>query len=138
MPALSYEAALDRMLSIHPDVPAARDLETQAQIQLRLDLVKPIPDVNLYGTFQRNFTTPGLRTIAYNLQVGIPLPIFDRNRGGILNARQFGTTVQQESRVRNDLAGRLADAYNRYESSRIELQNYRDLVLPDYVPHLSR
>ena len=134
VPALSYEAALNRMLSIHPDMQAARNLETQARTQLRLDLVKPIPDVNLYGTFQRDFTTPGLRTIAYNLQVGIPLPIFDRNRGGILNARgDLARAVQQESRVRNDLAGRLADAYNRYESSRIELQNYRDLVLPDYV-----
>jgi cobalt-zinc-cadmium efflux system outer membrane protein len=88
----------------------------------------------VYATFQRDFTTPGQGRTSYNSQVGIPLPIFDRNKGNILAAR--GTLLRaanELSRVENDLRGRLADAYERFETNRILVQYQRDRILPDSV-----
>ena len=85
-PVVNYDAMLARVLNNHPDVLAARNLEAQARMYLRLQRVIPVPDVQLYGTFQRDFTTPGSPRTTYNVQCGLPIPIFDRNRGNIASA----------------------------------------------------
>ena len=75
--------------------------------------------------------TPVYRT-TFNMQVGVPVPIFDKNQGNILNAH--GTLMkasQEAARVQNDLANRLADAIERYGNARNVVQMYRDHVLPD-------
>jgi cobalt-zinc-cadmium efflux system outer membrane protein len=41
VPRLTYEAALVRLLNVHPDVQAARNSQGQARLQQRLELVTP-------------------------------------------------------------------------------------------------
>ncbi|MSR60144.1 MAG: TolC family protein [Planctomycetaceae bacterium] len=131
---IDYEAALDYMLSNHTDVLSARNLRFQGQLNVRLAEVTPIPDVKLYSAIQHDFTTPPVGRTTYNLQVGIPLPIFNQNRGGIRKARGELVRAEQElGRVRVDLSAQLADAFERYENNRILLQYYRDSILPDQV-----
>jgi len=119
-------------LTIHPDVAASRNSESQARIQLQLERVTPVPDVFVYGTFQKDFTTPGQSRVSYNMQLGVPLPLFDRNRGRIVN--QQGDLIQATQQVRivqNNLTAQLADAFERYQTNRVQLQYYRDQILPD-------
>ena len=85
-PVVNYDVMLARVLNNHPDVLTARNLQAQARMYLALQRKIPIPDVQLYGTFQRDFTTPSVPRTVYNVQFGLPIPIFDRNRGNITNA----------------------------------------------------
>ena len=132
VPAINYDAMLARIVNNHPDVIAARNLEAQARLQLQLQRVTPIPDVQLYGTFQKDFTTPGSPRTTYNVQFGLPLPIFDRNRGNILSAEGgLRRASEQLRRTRNELTARAADAFGRFETSRYLVQAYHGQVLPD-------
>ncbi len=131
-PVVNYEAMLNRVLNFHPEVLAARNLETKARLQLQLDRILPIPDVQMYGTFQRDFTAPANPRTTYNVQFGLPVPLFDRNRGNIISAEgDLRRAAEQVRRTRNDLTARSADAFNRLATSRYLVQSYRDQILPD-------
>lgn len=132
VPSIAFEPALERVLTVHPDVHIGRNLESQARVALRLAELTPVPDVYLYGTFQKDFTTPNYINTSYNLQLGVPLPIWDRNKGGIVSANgALLRASQQMRRARNDLTARLAAAFERYETSRMQLLYYRNHILPD-------
>ena len=132
IPDLDYDKALPYVLSKHTDVIAARNSETQARINLRLQEVTRIPDLNFYTALQKDFTTAPIYRLTYNMQVGVPVPIFDKNQGNILNAT--GTLMraaQEAARVQNDLATKLADATERYANASNLVEMYRDHILPD-------
>lgn len=132
VPRLTYDAALARMLNVHPDISAAQNSQGQARLQRRVERVKPVPDINLYGTFQRDFTTPNVPRTTYNIQFGVPVPIWDRNRGGILSAEANVVRMTEEiRRAEFELTAALADAFERFETNRITLEYYRDQILPD-------
>jgi cobalt-zinc-cadmium efflux system outer membrane protein len=134
VPQLEYETAIAHILSVHTEAQTARNMPIRARLSLRLAEITPIPDVSVYGTFQRDFTTPGLGRTTYNTQIGIPLPIFDQNKGNILSAKGALMRATREStRVENDLRGRLAEAFNRYETNRYLVGTQRNQILPDSV-----
>lgn len=129
---LDYETALQYMLSNHTDALSARNLEFQARINVRLQEVQPIPDIKTYAAVQHDFTTPPVGRTTYNLQFGVPVPIFNQNKGGIQKAQgELVRASRQLQTVRLDLSAKLADAFARYENNRISLQYYRDRILPD-------
>jgi len=131
-PEIKYEDAVERMWTVHPDVLAGRNMIARARYQLRLDQVKPIPDVYAYLTVQKDFTTPGVNHVAYNSQIGVPLPLFDRNRGAIINAQgDLMWADQQVFRMQLDLQRQLAQVFGDYETNRSNAQRYRDMILPD-------
>ncbi len=136
--SLNYDSLLGQILNFHTDVLAARNLQTQAQLQLRLQNITPIPDLQLYGAFQQDFTTPGFARTSYNVQVGVPVPVFDRNRGNILSAEgRLRSAAEQIRTIRNQLTAQLADAFERFETNRTQVKFYRDQILPDLAPRLS-
>src|SRR5207247_573269 len=66
--------------------------------------------------------------------IGGPLPLWDRNQGNIQQAMgQLARANQEEQRVRNELAGKLADAFERYKNNQRLLLLYRDEILPNQV-----
>jgi outer membrane protein TolC len=68
------------------------------------------------------------------LQVGVPLPIFDNNRGNIISAEAALVRACSEyERARNDLFTNLADTFARYETNRQTAQQYRNSILVDQV-----
>lgn len=134
VPVITYEAALRRMLSIHPDVLIGRNMQARARFALKLERVRPIPDVYVYGTFQKDYTTPGAPHTSYNTQVGVPLPLWNRNRGNIISAEgDLGQAEQQLRRAQMDLTEQLATTFSQYSTNRFQLQMYVDHVLPDYA-----
>lgn len=129
---IAYDAALEFMLGRHTDMLAARNLEYQGQLHVRLAEVTPIPDINVYSAVQRDFTVPTIDRTTYNLQLGVPLPIFDRNQGNIVKSRgELVRASRQLYRVRLDLTALLADAFERYENNRLQMEYYRNRILPD-------
>jgi cobalt-zinc-cadmium efflux system outer membrane protein len=133
-PLLDYDAAISHVLSMNTEIRAARNGPIRARLSLRLAEITPIPDVYAYITVQKDFTTPGLPHASYNTQFGVPVPVFDRNRGNILTAQAFLVRATQEvPRVQNDLRSRLADAFERFETNRFQVGVSRDQILPDSV-----
>src|SRR5262249_5152735 len=85
------------------------------------------------GLLQRDHTTPPFPTVL-SVQMTVPVPVWDRNQGGIQRAEALlFRATQQGQRARNDLTGRLAEAFARYDSNRILLDYYRKNILPDQV-----
>jgi cobalt-zinc-cadmium efflux system outer membrane protein len=132
VPVVDFNAATDYLTSNHTDILSARNGVHQARIDLRLQEVTPIPDVQVYSAIQKDYTTPPVTRTTYNLQVGVPLPIFNRNRGGILSAQGKLIRASEEvARTRNDLLTQLADAFERYETNRVLADYYKNQILPD-------
>jgi cobalt-zinc-cadmium efflux system outer membrane protein len=129
---VDYESALAYMLSNHTEILTARNLEFQARLNVRLAEVTPIPDVRVYSAIQHDFTTPPVGRTTYNLQLGVPVPIFNQNRGGIQKARGVLVRAAEElNRARVDLSAQLAATFARYENNRIAMEYYHDHILPD-------
>jgi cobalt-zinc-cadmium efflux system outer membrane protein len=123
--AINYNSALTYMFANHTDLDAARNSEMQARTNLRLQELNVTPDLQFYMALQKDRAT-------YNMQIGVPVPIFDRNQGNIMNAQ--GTLLKsahEASRLKNDLANRLADSIERYENARNLTTLYRGHILPD-------
>jgi cobalt-zinc-cadmium efflux system outer membrane protein len=129
VPAYEYESAIARVLAVHTDVLTAMNTILQYQYDLRLAQVTPYPDVQAGTAIQHDNATSNNQA---NVQVGIALPLFDRNQGNIRAARAQLARSHEDLRVRrNDLAGRLGEAFGRYRSSRSLVENYRERVLPN-------
>lgn len=134
VPQIDYDAAISHILTENTEAKISRNMPIRARLDLRLAEIQPIPDVNVYGTFQRDFTTPGLGRTTYNTQIGMPLPIFDQNKGNILAAKGALMRAEREvNRVDMDLRSRLAEAFGRFETNRYLVSTQRKQVLPDTV-----
>ena len=134
VPNFDYDQLLERIMLVHPDLHASKNLETQSQRNLRLQQVIPIPDVTVAGVFQNDFTTPGYTRTSYNLNVSVPVPIFDRNQGNIRSAQgRLKFSSLQYSAKTNELTNALSDAFNRFQSSRVLVEKYQSETLPNFV-----
>ena len=91
--------------------------------------MEPIPNIQLQGAAGYNFETRN--AVASGVQVGIQLPLWNRNQGTIQQARADLARSQAEvARVELSLRQRLADAFNRYQTALETAQIYRDSNLP--------
>jgi cobalt-zinc-cadmium efflux system outer membrane protein len=133
IPVFHYKTVLAKMLANHSDIRTAENALQQAHFNLQLAKVTPIPDPNLRLLIQKDRTGPPYE-VAPSFVVTIPVPVWDRNQGGIMQAQ--GVVVRQSEeahRVRTELTRTLADAFERYENNRVLLGYYRDRILPDLV-----
>ncbi len=134
VPLIAYEDAKQRLLQVHPNLLMARNSVTKAQYQLKLAQLTPnVPDVDVNTVIEHDFTTPPFNTVL-SLQVGVPLPIFDNNRGNILAAdAALARACSEYDRARNELLGDLADIYARYQTNRESFAYYQQSILFDQV-----
>lgn len=134
LPSLNFEAVQEHLLTNHTQLQSTYNDVVQARIQSELECVKPRrPDITVYGAVQKDYTGPPFNT-TYNLQVSVPLPIWDRNQGNILKAHADIVRGENDREATaNSLLQQLADAAARYESSRTQAASYRISLLPDQV-----
>ncbi len=132
-PTVNYDQAVTRVSQFHTDLLAAQARISSECYNLKLQQVTPIPNIQLYGAFQHDDTTP-LSDFSSNVQVGLPIPVFDRNQGNITAAYAQVVRAQQNlEATRNQLLGTLAEAHNRYDSNRQIAISYRADLLQDQV-----
>lgn len=128
-PEFKLEALLQLLIDQHTDLLTARNKQLQAQANLRLQEVLPKPDIQTNVILQ--YDNAG-RTTQIGAQLGVALPLFDRNQGNIRQAQaQIASTSDSILATQNDLTSKLAEALGRYEASKVAAASYRDLVLPN-------
>ncbi|MGN6544225.1 MAG: TolC family protein [Aureliella sp.] len=133
VPQIDYATATARLLAIHTDLQIARNLIGKNRTLVTLADRQPIPDINVGVVVQRDYTfDPG--TMTYNLVLGGPVPVFDRNQGNRVSKRaELVRATQTVPQTENELLAQLAPAYARYASNRQLASNFRTSALRDQV-----
>ena len=124
-----YETTWAHLLEASPELQIARAEVTRNQIGLKREQVEPIPNLQLRVSNGYDFET---RNNVTSVQVGVRLPVFDKNQGNIQAAHaQLAYAQAEVGRVELSLRQRLARAYARYRTAQATVQVYRDQNLPD-------
>lgn len=119
---------LNRLLSANPDIARWVKEREQREAALALEEVKRVPDLKIGGGVRRFEETDDH---AFVLGVSIPLPVFNRNQGGIREARAKLEKASFESTAAQTKAtGRLAEAYQTLVTSHAEAMSLKNDVLP--------
>ena len=116
------------LLTGSPEHMAAQTRVQQAAANLQRQGVQAIPNIQFQGGAGiDNGTNSGL----INLQVGAPIPLFNKNQGNIAAARaEYCRSVLEVSRIENSIQARLAVVSNEYDSALAGVKKYRDEIIP--------
>jgi cobalt-zinc-cadmium efflux system outer membrane protein len=134
LPRLDGEQVLQAFLS-SPAVRIAQASQARAQAVVAREQRVPVPDLRLRaGThYNRELRDPvlgptGLDSFA---EIGVQLPIFNRNQGSVESARADLERSQQEvRRVQLRLGAAAAAVLQQYQTTRATVDRYRDRMLP--------
>ena len=128
-PSLDWDSNLTRLLQESPELQAAQAHVVHDEITVQREKVEPIPNLQLRAGGGYNFVSK--EPVAAGLQVGINLPIWNRNQGSIRQAQADLMRSQAEVvRVELSLRQRLADAFNQYRTAWQTSEIYRDGIVP--------
>jgi cobalt-zinc-cadmium efflux system outer membrane protein len=123
------DTTLAHLLEASPELQVARAQVTRNQLALKREQVEPIPNVQVQVSNGYDFET---RNNVTSVQVGVRLPLWDKNQGNIGAARaQFAYAQAELGRVELSLRQRLARAYARYRTARAVVDSYRQHNLPE-------
>ncbi len=134
VPQITHDEAANRIIESHTNLAIAQNSVTKSRLQVRLARITPwVPNIDTATVIQKDYTTPPFGTTV-NIQAGIPLPLFDRNRGNIMAAEAGLLRARHDyDRARNELLTSLADIFSRYQTSSVTLGLYRSQILLDQV-----
>ncbi len=135
IPDLNYEESVATALRDSPEVKLAQNQVERAEASLAEARKAPIPDLQVTGILmQSNEAIPetgkptGLIGAA---QIGVQLPVFNRNQGNIAAAKGEIESARQElARVKLEIERNLADLFRDYESARVMVEQYKQEMLP--------
>jgi cobalt-zinc-cadmium efflux system outer membrane protein len=134
VPAVDGDAILVRVLADSPEVLAARADVDRARAALRRARAERFPNVVVRGGLGYNFEHDARdRDVGVEafVEIGVPLPLFDRNQGAIAAAEAEVARVEREvERLELDLRGRLASVMRRHRDATRAVDRYRREILP--------
>ncbi|MBN9262186.1 MAG: TolC family protein [Hyphomicrobium sp.] len=112
----------------HPAVRAWTAVYAQRRGELTLQSATAIPDLTLSGGVSRLFETDDT---SFRLSGSIPLPIHDRNEGGIIEAeRRLAKTTYDRNATRRQITRKIIEAYAEFEGACIEASRLLESILP--------
>lgn len=141
IPQLDEEKALANILQNSPQIRAAEARIRQANATLIRAKAEPIPDLFVRGALgystefidipnqnQSNLKRTGLEA---NMQVGMSLPIWNRNQGAIAAARaDLSYATAEVSRLKLQLQAQFAQAVQDYNNALDAVNRYQTVVIP--------
>jgi cobalt-zinc-cadmium efflux system outer membrane protein len=134
LPRFHYETLRRQMLAIHTDLVEARNSIARAERTIAREQAQRIPDLQNQFYFEQDTQAKaeGLPSFQMGAQVGVTVPLFNRNQGAIMSARaQLARATAEVPRITNQLSRQLADAFERYETARQQAELYRTRILPN-------
>ncbi len=125
---LVWEETLGRIITLSPEMAAAVAELSRSRRALNRAYAEPVPDLNTQFMVQYDDSTDN--TIG-GIQVGIPLPLWNKNQGGIRQAQaEISVSSQNIDRVALDLQNRLAATFRDYSNARSQAEMYSANILP--------
>jgi cobalt-zinc-cadmium efflux system outer membrane protein len=135
IPDLNYEEWVATTLRESPEVKLAQQAAERADAALDQAKRAPVPDLQVTGILVQSFepreVAPGPIGLQGGAQIGVQLPIFNRNQGNIAAARGEIESARQElARVKLQLQRYLASMFQDYTAARLMVQQYKTEMLP--------
>ena len=137
IPDLNYEEWIATTLRESPEVKLAQQAVDRAEASLVQARKAVIPDLQVTGILVNDYTplmeTNPSRAIGVmgGAQIGVQLPIFNRNQGNIAAAKGGIESAKQElARIKLRLQRDLASMFRDYDSARVTVQQYKTEMLP--------
>lgn len=125
---LTWDAELTRVTTMSPEIAAAMANVGRAEANLQRQSVEPVPNLETQVSVQFDNATEDTIT---GVQLGLPLPIWNRNQGGIREAQAEVLEARRNvDRVELDLKRRLALAFQRYATAHAQAELYSTQILP--------
>jgi cobalt-zinc-cadmium efflux system outer membrane protein len=135
LPDLQFEEVIARALQESPEVTLAQRTLDRASAALDSARKAPIPDLTLSGTLAHNFEpiegTARETGLQGGAQIGVQIPIFNRNQGNIAAARAGIETARAAlDREKLRIRRMLSNLFFEYETARDAASKYRTEMLP--------
>jgi cobalt-zinc-cadmium efflux system outer membrane protein len=128
LPEYEWESARERLLSNSPELAELRFAVERAQLAVERATAGRVPNVSVQAGAAFDNATDD--TIA-NVQVSLPLPVFNRNQGAITQACGELAAARAALQARElALSQRLAAALRDYETARLRVVRYAETILP--------
>lgn len=137
VPRLNTEQALEAIYAESPELRAATIGVSRTETALTRAKKEPIPDLLVSGGIRYNrelLSDTGLsRPVGIEgfFDVGIQIPIFNRNQGAVAAARaEVDRATLEVQRVKLSLRFRFAEVYREYATALTRADRYRQEILP--------
>jgi len=135
MPSVDAEELVDKLVSDSPAVKIAELGVKKAEASLARAKREPIPDLQLRAGLQQNrelLETTGRPTGLQGFaEVGMQIPIFNRNQGNIAASKADVDRAQREvERVKLALRERAASVVQSYTYSQTAVARYKNEMIP--------
>ncbi len=128
LPDYDPDTVREAVLASHPQVRSVKVAVERALAAVRRAEAEPIPNVAVSAGFVRQFENK-----SYDAAVGVsmPVPMWNRNQGNIRAARaELGMAIQAVGQTENELAARIATAFQTYDSARERAGLYQKELIP--------
>ena len=123
-----FEALFAALLAASPELRAARARVERARAAVCRQRVQPVPNVLAQASLAYSF---GGQEPLGGLQLGVPLPVFNDNRGNVAAAvADLHRALADAARLELDLRVRLADALRDLRRAENRVARLTDDVLP--------
>ena len=136
VPEIDQSQALAQILNSSPELQAATAAVARAQSDLKRTQAAKFPDIELRGglAYNRELLNVMGSPVGWEgeAQVGVQIPIFNRNQGNIQTAdAELERTRQELERVRLNLQARFASLFRDYAEAHETARQYLEQMLPD-------
>jgi len=117
------------VVSSSPEYRAAQTRVAQARAALQRHGVQAIPNLTVQiAAGVDNSTNNGMM----NVQIGAPVPVFNKNQGNISAAQaEFCRASMEVQRIHKSIEARLAEVSQDYDAALAAVTKYRDKILPN-------
>lgn len=128
IPAFQWDDLVQQLLADSPLLQGQQAEIRASGFEVKLARAQAIPNVNVQVVAQRDSTQ---KFSSVSTLVSLPIPLFNRNQGNILNAEGRLRQQQKEyDRIQLALVDQLAQSYRQYQSLRHQVQQLQEVILP--------
>lgn len=135
VPELDREAIVQQILNQSPEAKAARLAVERARAALKRAQRESVPDLVVRGgpRYNRELLEANGQPVGWEaaVDVGVVVPLFNRNQGAIAEARaEAGRAEHEVDRLELELRSRAADTFGQYLTTLRSVEAYRADILP--------
>jgi cobalt-zinc-cadmium efflux system outer membrane protein len=126
LPQFEWDESMRRLLAESPVLHAQAAQVQQSEVEVRLQRRMVVPNLNVQTVIQRDYVR---KFNEVSTLVSAPIPLWNRNRGNIINAEATLRQQQQEyQRLQLALADQLSASFQQYQSARNQVEHLREIL----------